>query len=313
MRDLEMAATATVAGYQTEAYALSLAEFGTPLRLPRSGGWLLERTIGDLPYRDAMGCYPFFSCSDWSGLKADLDDLATSLVSVSMVTDPFGRYTEAGLRQCFNEKVIPFKSHFIADLDQSAQKSVSKHHRYYAQRALADIKIERCSDPLRHLDEWMSLYDSLITKHRLSGIKAFSPRAFTAQLKIPGIIMLRASHGDQTIAAHLWYKQGDVIHSHLAASSAVGYEVMASYGIYWSALQMFAGEARWLNFGAAAGLGSRDTTGLADFKKGWATGTRTAYFCGHVYDRLRYSEALNASRFANSDYFPAYRSGEMSS
>jgi len=308
-----MTANAMVAGYQTEAYALSLAEFGTPLRLPRSGGWLIERAIGNLPYRDAMGCYPFFSCSDWSALKADLDDLATDLISISMVTDPFGQYTEDELRRCFNEKVIPFKSHFIADLDQSAQESVSKHHRYYAQRALAEIKVERCSDPLQHLDEWVSLYDGLVTKHRLSGIKAFSPRAFAAQLKIPGIIMLRATRGDRPVAAHLWYKRGDVIHSHLAASTALGYEVMASYGIYWSALQMFAGEARWLNFGAGAGLNDTDATGLANFKKGWASETRTAYFCGHIYDRLRYTEALNASRLADSEYFPAYRYGEMSS
>ena len=63
-------------GYAHPAYAHSLAEFGSPRPLPRSGGWLLERPIPGSPYRDAMGCYPLFAAQDWSRLYSDLDEIS---------------------------------------------------------------------------------------------------------------------------------------------------------------------------------------------------------------------------------------------
>ena len=50
----EVAADA-VTGYLHPGYARSLAEFGTPRELERSGGWLLERAIPGSSYFDAMG------------------------------------------------------------------------------------------------------------------------------------------------------------------------------------------------------------------------------------------------------------------
>ena len=40
--------------------------------MPGCGGSILERPIGALPDRDAMGCYPLFACQDWSRLADDL-------------------------------------------------------------------------------------------------------------------------------------------------------------------------------------------------------------------------------------------------
>jgi len=97
-------------GYSHPAYAASLAEFGCPRALPRSGGWLLERPITDTPYRDAMGCYPLFACSDWSKLDLDLEELRGELVSVAIVADPFGEHDPEHLRKCFPTLVTPFKS-----------------------------------------------------------------------------------------------------------------------------------------------------------------------------------------------------------
>ena len=91
---------------------------GRPIRwLPASGGWLLERPIAGSDYRDAMGCYPLFVCRDWGGLAADLEPLRHELVSLALVTDPFGQYDEALLHGCF-DVVMPFKPHFVADLSQ---------------------------------------------------------------------------------------------------------------------------------------------------------------------------------------------------
>ncbi len=80
-------------GYVHPDYARSFADYGSPRELTHCGAWVLERPIPGSPYRDAMGCYPLFDCRDWSGLKADLDELAAEAVSICLVTDPFGRYT----------------------------------------------------------------------------------------------------------------------------------------------------------------------------------------------------------------------------
>jgi hypothetical protein len=298
-------------GYRHPDYAAALAEFGRPRLLPKSGGWVLERPIDGLPFRDGMGCYPIFTCGDWSALEADLDELAGSLVSLSLVTDPFGDCDAPSLRRAFPDRLLPFKEHFVADLVHGAQASVRPHHRYYALRALKEVEVERCDEPVRFLDEWVGLYDTLVARHQLRGLQAFSRASFARQLAVPGIAMLRAVHDGQTVAAHLWYRQGEVAHSHLAASSPRGYALMASYALCWIALSTFADEVRWLNFGAGAGLVGGGPDGLTRFKQGWTTGTRTAFFCGRIFDRRNYGVAVAARASADSDYFPAYRRGEF--
>ena len=298
-------------GYHHPGYAASLAEFGAPRRLARSGGSVLVRPVGGLPYQDAMGCYPLFCCEDWSGLRGDFAELQHELVAISLVTDPFARCDVADLQDIFGDRVSPFKAHYVADLRRPPREFVSEHHRTYARQSLRAVTVERCDEPARFLDLWVDLYDVLIARHQLKGIKKFSRDAFSRQLSVPGAVMLRALHDGETVGAHLWYMQGDVVHSHLAASSARGYELMASYALYWHAIETFADAARWLNFGGGAGLDSEGTDGLTKFKKGWATHTRTAYFCGHIFDRRKYDEAAAMRGASDSGYFPAYRHGEF--
>ena len=80
-------------GFHHPAYAKSLAEFGHPRLLPNSGGWILERSIPGFPFRDAMGPYPLFCCERWDALPTDMSDLQSDLVSLALVTDPFGRWS----------------------------------------------------------------------------------------------------------------------------------------------------------------------------------------------------------------------------
>ena len=292
-------------GYSHPGYTASLSGFGVPRLLPRSGGQILERDIPATHHCDAMGPYPLFACRDWSGLQEDLDKVE-DLVSLTVVTDPFGGYDERLLRRCF-DTVRPFKEHFVADLTLPAEAIVSKHHRYYARKALEKVRVEECAEPARFLDGWTRLYTGLTTRHGLTGIKAFSREAFARQLRVPGIAMLRAISGEQTVGLHLWYLSGDVAYSHLAASSERGYGLMASYALYRFAVEHFAGRVRWLDLGAGTGAGE-ESGGLHRFKKGWSTGTRTAYLCGRVFDRETY-EALSPG--GDTGYFPAYRTGEL--
>ena len=298
-------------GYADPEYARSLAEFGAPLQLTRSGGWVLRRQIPGFPYCDAMGCYPLFACQDWSQLHADLDNIGNELVSLSLVTDPFGEYDPSYLHRCFNDLVIPFKEHFIADLRRSVSASVSRHHRYYSRKALRSVYVETWEGPTQFIGEWVDLYANVIKRHDLRGIKAFSRTAFARQLGVPGMVMLRAVSQGTTVGAHLWYVQGEVAYSHLSASTALGYSVGASYALYWSAIEYFADKVRWLDLGAGAGVDSSGTEGLREFKRGWSTGARSSYFCGRIFDHAKYSEIVKASGIGATDYFPAYRSGEF--
>jgi hypothetical protein len=300
----------TDTGYRTAEYAASLSGFGRPVALPRSGGWILERGIAGTALVDAMGCYPVFACRDWSGLGDDLESLAGHLVSVSLVTDAFGNWTEAVLRRSF-DRVQAFKQHYVYDLALPPDLHVARSHRRNARRALRRLRVEVTPDPVRHVEEWAALYATLIQRHGITGLRAFSTHAFEKQLAVPGVTMLRAFDGSQVVAAQLWYAQADIGYCHLTAGTTVAYAVDAAYALYWSAIQHFREGLRWLDIGAESGLSGHGTDGLGAFKRGWASGTRPVYFCGRIFDRRGYDELLRQRRVGQTDYFPAYREDEF--
>jgi hypothetical protein len=302
----------TLTGYAHPKYAGSLAEFGVPRELPQCEGWILQRKIPGFPYHDGMGCYPLFACRNWSRLYADLENMGIELVSLALVADPFGEYDVAYLRRCFDRTIL-FKEHLVTDLAHPVEDIVSAHHRYYARKALREVLIEECGEPTRLIDEWVTLYAGLIERHTITGIRAFSGQSFAKQLSVPGIVAFRAVYEGTTIGAHLWYVQGRVAYSHLEAVSSIGYRLGAAYALYWFALDWFYNHqvVRWLDLGAGAGSDNKGTDGLSQFKQGWSTGTRPAYFCGRIFDHERYREIVETKGISVTDYFPAYREGEF--
>src|SRR5580704_180393 len=153
-----------LAGYVHPLYALSLAEFGAPLELPNSGGWLLKRSISGCSDYDAMGCYPIFSCQHWKHVSEDLDLLGPGLVSLSLVTDPFGDYLPENLSVWFN-RVVAFKQHHVVDFSEPL--SISKHHVYYSRKAAGEVDIEVGSAPNGFAERWAELYGNLVERHQL--------------------------------------------------------------------------------------------------------------------------------------------------
>ena len=258
-----------------------------------------------------MGCYPIFSCRDWALLESDLQRLDDGLISLVLVTDPFGNYSEELLASAFPDLVLRFKEHFVADLEQPPKSFVTSHHRYYARKALERVTVERCDDLAEAVEEWSALYAALVARHQVTGIKAFSRAAFAKQLNLSGMVMLRARHDGETVGAHLWYEGRKVAYSHLAASSAIGYELMAAYALSWTALEYFAEKVRWIDWGAGAGLSASGGDGLTRFKRGWSNDTRAAYLCGRIFDQARYWKLARAKGSADSSYFPAYRADEF--
>jgi hypothetical protein len=254
-----------------------------------------------------MGCYPLFACRDWAALAADLEALRGELVSLTVVADPFGAHDMAQLTACFPSLLAPYKQHYVADLAQPLERVVSKHHHYYARRALSRLEVDATTQAGPWLDDWDRLYAHLALRHRLTGTQRFSRESFQRQLEVPGLVAFRARLGTEVVGAHLWYVSGEVAYSHLAACDATGYETMASYALHATAVEHFRGRVRWLALGAGAGVDPREPSGLAAFKRGWSTGTRTAYLGGRIFDPATYAALTSARAPSGTGYFPAYR------
>jgi len=259
-----------------------------------------------------MGCYPLFSCEDWTGLEADLAELTEcDLVSLSLVTDPFGVYDPAYLSRCFHDVMIPFKAHYVIDLGLPLDEIAGRRHRKNSRRALKALEIDVQTEATALAEEWTLLYDALIERHNVRGIQAFSHASFVRQLDIPGSTLLRATRNGQTVAAQVYFTQADVAHCHLGAATRLGYEMSAFHALDFYSIGYFADRVRWLNLGGGAGLSVGVDDGLSLYKKGWSTETRTSYFCGRIFDRRRYDEIVTSKGVVSNGYFPAYRQGEF--
>ncbi|MBI5590642.1 MAG: GNAT family N-acetyltransferase [Deltaproteobacteria bacterium] len=285
--------------------------FGNPLILPESGGWVLRRSIHGTAFSDAMGCYPLFCCHDWRKIENDLIQLAEQgeLISVVLVTDPFCTLTPDQMAQVFTGACYPFKAHHIIDLSVNPDVYVDMHHRRNARWSGRHVHVERVENPLKVLEEWISLYDMLIARHCIRGIACFSRESFTRQFQIPGLVVFRAVVGNETVGMAMFYIHGNTGFYHLGAYSSDGYRFKASFALFWEAIARFRQEGMdFLDLGGGAGAFSDGCDGLNRFKRGWATGTRPAYLCGRVLNGRIYAR-LSEGRF--TAYFPAYRQGEF--
>jgi hypothetical protein len=297
-------------GYLHPAYAASFDDIAKPCELPACGAWILERAIAGSDLRDGTGCYPLFCCRDWTRLGDDVAELAGTLVTVTLVTDPFGDFRVRDLQHVF-DVVRPFKQHYVTDLARSAELPATRRHRRNTARAARSVAVDVISAPVALADTWTELYAQLVARHGLSGLHAFSRYCLERQLSVPGLRMFSATAEGCVVGLHLWYVQGDVAYGHLGATSALGHELMASYALYAFAIEQLRSEVRWLALGSSPGDSDNDAMdGLTRFKQGWATGTRQVYLCGKVLQPDPYRQ-LGGDTRAGASYFPAYRRAEL--
>ncbi|KAA3617586.1 MAG: GNAT family N-acetyltransferase [Calditrichaeota bacterium] len=294
-------------GYSSSKYAQSLSEFGKPVFLKGSNAWVLQRDICNSGLKDATGCYPIFSLENWNMLAEDLRAKAESWITFSVVTDPFADFSEQELRSIFTDKCYSFKKHFVVDLQKDWQFYLDKNHKRNAKRALKTLQINRIEQSEDYLDSWVGLYSNLVKKHKIRGIARFSKKSFKEQFQVPGFLSYKAVLDGQIVGMVLFYEAGNKVYYHLAAYTESGYKNNASFGIFFKAISDFADLGKkWLNLGSGAGLKSTED-GLTRFKKGWATDTRTAYFCGKILDKEIYNK-LSKGANPDSGFFPLYRS-----
>ncbi|MBN1902452.1 hypothetical protein JW926_14090 [Candidatus Sumerlaeota bacterium] len=297
-------------GYAHPDYARSLSEFGSPRFLPESKGWILEREIPGFDYKDAMGCYPVFACQNWYSIKEDLQVLENNLVSLALVTDPFGNFDIQQLSEVF-ETFIEFKNHYISDLSEPIESFVRKKTQYQSLKALEKIQVEHCEKPYDYSEDWISIYDHLILRHQLKGIHRFSRKYFKQLLFLPEIDLFLARYDKQIVGGHIWIRTKEVGYSHLLALTPLGYKIRAGYALNWASMQYFSGDLLWLDFGGLPGTGQIDDK-RAEFKRGWASGVKPVYFCGRILNQEIYRIITKNKGIYNTNYFPAYRAGEFS-
>ncbi len=299
------------AGYNHPSYVLSLQEFGSPRKLSHCGAWVLERSIPDTPYSDAMGCYPLFLCEDWSKIGEDLEDIRSDLVSIVLVTDPFSDTSYKYFEKYF-DFVTPFKDHFISDLSCPPKSFISKGHLYMVRKSLKQMEVEVCLEPARYLEDWIKLYDGLINRHNITGIRRFSPQSFSVQLQIPGTILFIGRKDGEIIGADLIIQQDDVAYAHLGAYSPLGYKLGASYATVWTAIQYLADNGiKYLDIGGVSGIQNNHENGLVKYKAGWSNVRRSAYLCGNILDENKYQRICQQRNLTEGEYFPLYRAGEF--
>jgi len=290
--------------YASRAYAETLAHAGRPILVEPWQTYVLGRAFGD-GAADAAGPYPIACLSPASDLRAGLDALRQSrMVSVGLVVDGLTGPGIDRMQQAF-EVARPFKTHYLVD-PAAGDTQPTSHHRYEIRRA-ARRGVEVRDVALREvLEDWNALYGELVSQHGIAGVRRFPRESFEALAACHGVSTVAAYLGGEMVSCHIWVQSGNIVWSHLAASSARGYANGAAYAVYDHAIR--SRPDRLFNLGGAAGYRDAVDDGLARFKAGFSNRTATSWFLGAVLDRDRY-EALCVERGVDpcASFFPAYR------
>lgn len=294
---------AQVHPYATLAYANTLAHAGRPYHVQEWQSYVIQRDC--TPHAaDATGPYPLTCIAPGSAIGEGLERLRLAgMVSVTLVVDDLVGPPRAALAATF-PLVRPFKTHYLVDASSGPYQPTA-HHRHEIRRAAqrgVEVRIVALPDVL---ESWTALYESLIVRHRITGIQRFTGVSFAALVQCRGLTTVAAFIGQEMVSCHLWFEHDGYVWSHLAVSSERGYLNGAAYLVYDHSIRHFAGQV--VNLGGAAGTGDAAGDGLARFKAGFANRTHGALLCGAVLDQVTY-DALSAERGTiMSEYFPAYR------
>ena len=290
-------------GYASPAYFAALGQ--APITLGRTGGTLVQRTIGGSDLTDLAGVWPLFSCEDWAEFGPAVADLPTGPVTLTLVPSPFCPLTPTELASIF-PICRPLHDHWVIALTAPAQ--LSKHHRRkLRQTRVPTIQAGPASEDLA--EGWAQLYAHLIEKKHIQDARAFSVQALAAQLVVPGAHVVTAWAEDELLGVDLYYLDRGTAFAHLSAYAPQGYSASVSYPMMAAAMEYFAPIADAINLGGAPGGASGP--GIAHFKSGWTERTLSSFLCGKILDPAAY--AVLAPEARAEGWFPAYRAGEYRS
>ena len=299
---------AAVHPYATLAYANTLAHVGRPQFVASWQSYVLLRQFRGHT-EDAIGPYPLTCIAPGSDIGSGLASLReVGAVSVTIVVDGLLGPASSDLHEAF-PIARPFKTHYVFDPNVAAYVP-SKHHSYEIRRAnqrSVEVKVVELEGIL---DAWVSLYDELVSHRAIKGTQCFSRDSFAALARCHGLCTVAAYIGQELVSCHLWFRYGGHVWSHLAATSALGYETGAAYAVYDYSIRTFSGNV--INLGGTAGNDDAPDNGLVRFKAGFANRKQQAFLCGVVLDAEAYRSLCDERGPATDNYFPAYRSPQLS-
>ena len=82
----------------------------------------------------------------------------------------------------------------------------------------------------------------------------FSDASLVAQLHVPGLVAFKALCDGVIVGMVLWFVHEDRAYYHLAAYTDRGYDVGASFGLFWTSLEHFSASLRVVSLGGGAGI-----------------------------------------------------------
>ena len=130
---------------------------------------------------------------------------------------------------------------------------MTRHHRRYASRGLANFEVDLAINPQSYAAEWGTLYQNLIIRHRISGLWALSAESLSRQLQVPGCLYFRALKNGVAHGALVCYLDRGVGYAHLIATTAEGQKLFAQYALYWAAIEYCRDRAGWFVLGSVPG------------------------------------------------------------
>jgi hypothetical protein len=290
--------------YASKSYAETLFHMGRSVDVPEWGSYVIARSIPGGLGEDIIGCYPLSILRPDADISAGLVRLRNAgFVSATLILDDFHRPSTDVLESTF-DLVRPFKTHFLHRGPLSNYKP-GRDHRYKINRAYRTVATKTIN-LVDHIDGWIALYDGLTERHNLSGMHVFPRDCYEMLARIPGIHTIGGFIGEEMVSCHIWVVHKGRVHSHLTASSALGYTNRAAYAVSDTSIKYFA-DAELINFGGGAGLGADANDGLTQFKRGFSNDQAKSYICGSVLDRAAYERLSHKKEVSRDEYFPAYR------
>ncbi len=202
----------------------------------------------------------------------------------------------------------PFKTHFTVDLRENWRQARSEVVRRLSRRALENQTFA-CLDPSpAQANGLWALYQNTIVRHNVSGIQRLSLKCLSAQLAVPGLVLIEARDESGLTGAITAFIHGSTAVAHLEFLAAGSHAKRTSYGLLHVMLETLEAKGcHEVTLGGCAGMHDDLSDGLAQFKSKWATGTRRAMLCGAVLDEAAYAALSAYAGVAVTDFFPRYR------
>jgi hypothetical protein len=257
-----------------------------------------------------MGCYPIFCCQDWTQLSWDLKAIQSDFVSLVLVTDPFCPLSREELHSLF-DRVVPFKTHYLADLRRPIREFVSRSRYRRGRSALRRLSVEVTHDAEPLLDDWMVLQAELSNRHRLTGMNKLSRDSVRQLFRVPGLIVFRGLSEGVTIGMHIDIVKERVVYAHFKAYSSLGYKTDVSTAMSIYELDYFQQKADWIDWGGVSGIMDDPSDGLGVFKKRFSSDQLPVYLCMKIFNQKQYDDLSHQRGLTTAKYLPAYRSGEF--